>query len=177
MTTRQIFRGCISALLLISWQDTGQEALPKQEALEFSLISPNLVPIASSVEELAARIAPGYGQVGILDIQDFDLAGQAGDLVAHMAHRADEMVNRLLLVKNRTTIDFEAGTVLEFSREATQKMPTQGGGDVHISCQGAACCYPSGTIGSDGTLVTGSTGEAGPNNQCVMRIRDTPPDP
>ena len=176
--TRIILMGMVSVMSLISCNDTErEETLPMEVQLGLSLESPNNVPIAPSLEELATRIAPGKHNVSILDIQYIDLADKADALAARIEYSVNGVPNNILLVRNIENINFEAGTVLKFERDLSQKVAAFSG-DIYISCLGPACCYASGTINPDtGELTTSCKCEGGANNQCVMRVSDTPPNP
>ncbi|WP_160130666.1 hypothetical protein [Kordia antarctica] len=142
------------------------------QPLNFSLLSPDKVSIANSVEELNDRITNQKGT--IIDIVYEKATDQS--IVATIHYELEGFEFAILFVRGITDFKFEKDTVIKFEQD-TEISKSTNQDDIYISCSGGNCCYPSGTYNpNNGAITTSCKCEGGNNSVCVMRISKKAPE-
>ncbi|KAB8153356.1 hypothetical protein EZY14_008985 [Kordia sp. TARA_039_SRF] len=132
----------------------------------YSLISPNNVVLAKSINELNQQITDGKGS--ITDIEYFNT--DKASIIAKIHYTIGSNNFQTLLLRNVYNVKFPQDAIIQLPSKTSQNH------DFYVSCSGRTCCAPTGTYDPNTQLFTTACKcDDNDNSSCIMHVSSTPP--
>ena len=162
----------ILCILLFVACNTDNNDTIETDLLNYSLISPDNVSIATSAKQLNFMITAGKGKV--IDIQ-YTKTDEKNTIIAKIDYQINNTSMSTILTRGVVNFKFPNDAIININSKPQLKNEDQD--DIYISCSGGGCCYPSGTYDPNSQLFTTSCKcEGGNNSACIMRVGKNPPE-